>query len=56
VRNCCASLRLPDHLVELRNLFTNDLSPLGRGRVKHRGGGVQRDAELMKDLDERQST
>ncbi len=48
-------LGLPDHLVELIDLFADDFSPLGSGRIEDRGGRVERDAELMKDLDERQA-
>jgi hypothetical protein len=49
------TLRLPDHLVELIDLFANDVSPLGSGRIEDGCGRVERDTELMKDLDEREA-
>jgi hypothetical protein len=48
------ALRLRNHTVELRDLLAHDLSPLWTGSVEDRRRRLERDAELMKDLDEGQ--
>ncbi len=49
------ALRLRDHLIQLGNLCPHGLTPLRARRIQDSGRGVQRQAQPLGDLDERET-
>jgi hypothetical protein len=47
-------LRLRDHFIQRRDLFTNGAAPLGAGSVEDGRCGIQGQSQPVGDLDERQ--